>query len=86
MVKISQKIIYFKSAPSVLHVPWSAHPDKWVAYKLWRSCNFWDISSPHDHEYSVFRDAIPCSLVDCYQRFGGTWSLHLQDRKWELQT
>jgi hypothetical protein len=27
-----------------------------------------------------FRDVMPCSFVDEYQRFGGNWSIHFQVR------
>jgi hypothetical protein len=29
----------------------------------------------------IFWDVTPCSLLSCIQRFGGTYRLHLQDRR-----
>ena len=33
----------------------------------------------------AFRNVTSCSLVDRYQRFGGTYYLHLQGRIWREQ-
>lgn len=31
---------------------------------------------------TIFHDAMPCSLVDRYQHYGGTCCRHLQERRW----
>jgi hypothetical protein len=39
---------------------------------------YWDSEVSEESKMAVFWVVVPCSLVDVYRRFGGTWCLHHQ--------